>query len=159
MRAEEAGDFETALYLELLRKPSEMASCIPGDRSAQILPQFRTAYYKVQLGMEQQWKALIELLPTSPEDPTSRALHSTEHFERIATAAKAAHEESSAIDWFRRVRRNYADLNQRKIGAEVGSFATEPDPRETELILGGYIEELHASLCSLDPTTPMQGPN
>lgn len=161
MRAEEAGDFETALYLELLREPSEMGACIPGDRSTQILPQFRTAYYKVQLDMEpgQQWKALIELLPTSPEDPTSRALHRTEHFERIAKAAKVAHEESSAIDWFRLVRRNYADLSQRKIGGEVATFRSEPDPRETELVLGGYIEELQASLCRPGPRTPMLGPN
>ena len=148
VRAEEAGDFETALFLELLREPSEIGSCIPGDRSVEILPQFRTAYYELRLGMEpiQQWKRLIDLLPTSPEDLTSRALHRAEYFERIVKAAKAVHEESAAIDWFRLVQRNYADLRQPKRRAESDTLTLDPGLRETELLLAGYIEELQRSL-------------
>ena len=111
-----------------------------------ILPQFRIAYYKLQLGMQpkQQWQGLIELLPTSPEDPTSRALHRTEHFERIVKAAKLAHEECGATDWFRLLRRNYADLWQRNRTSEDRTFRV-PDLRETQLLLGGYIEEPSAN--------------
>jgi hypothetical protein len=158
MRAEDADDFETALYLELLRDPPEGGGCIPGDRSMQVLPQFRAAYYKVRLGIEpkQQWKILIESLPTSPEDPTSRSLHKTEFLERTAKAASAAHEERAAIDWFRLVRRNYAELNERRNRDGVATFYSERDPREIELLLGGYIGELHASLCGPGPSIPAQ---
>jgi hypothetical protein len=159
MRAEDAGDFETALYLELLREPSAFGGCIPGDRSMQVLPQFRTAYYKLRLGIEpkQQWKTLIESLPTSPEDPTSRSLHQSDHFERVANAASVAHEERAAIDWFRLVRRNYAELNERRNRGEVATSQSERDPREVELLLGGYIGELHASLCGPVTSIPVQG--
>jgi hypothetical protein len=146
-RAEDAGDFATALYLELLREPSAGGGCIPGDRSTQVLPQFRIAYYKVRLGIEpkQQWNALIELLPTSPKDPTSRSLHKTEYFERVAKAASIAHGERAAIDWFRLARRNYAELNERRNMDEAATSYSEHDPRAMELLLGGYIGELHAS--------------
>ena len=94
----------------------------------------------------QQWKRLIDLLPTSPEDLTSRALHRAEYFERIVKAAKAVHEESTAIDWFRLVLRNYADLRQPKRRAESDTLTLDPGLRETELLLAGYIEELQRSL-------------
>ena len=147
MRAEEAGDFETALYLELLREPSQVGC---GDRSLEVQTRFRTAYLKLRVGIEpkQQWRTLIESFPTSLEDPTSRAFHKSEYFERVAMAARVAHEERAAIDWFRLVRNNYSALNGHNERDKNSLSQTELGPREMELLLGGYISELHASLCA-----------
>jgi hypothetical protein len=138
-RAEEHEDFAAALVLQILSPPPAFGSCIPGDRTAQITPAFRQAYYRLRLGIEpgQQWTRLLDLLPSTPDDPSARTLHQPEYLDRLARAARVVHEEEAAMGWFRTLRQRYRE-------ARPGPGRIHSDPHLVELMLGGYIEELRS---------------
>jgi len=137
-RAEDQQDFAAALVLEILSPRPRFGSCIPGDRTPELAPAFRQAYYRLRLGIEpgRQWARLIELLPIAPDDPSARTLHQPEYLDRLARAARVVHEEEAGMDWYRSLRQRYRELARPKL------HATGVDPRQIELMLGGYIDEL-----------------
>lgn len=146
-RAEDREDFAAALVLEILSPPPAFGSCIPGDRTRELIPSFRQAYYRLRLGIEpgREWTRLIELLPSTPDDPSARTLHRPEYLDRLARAARAVHEEEAAVDWLRSLRQRYREL------ARPQPLATGVDPRQIELMLGGYIEELRSATSESGP--------
>ncbi|HEX5044794.1 MAG TPA: hypothetical protein VFV75_17980 [Candidatus Polarisedimenticolaceae bacterium] len=110
-RAERHGDFETALYLELLTPHGVfLGDCLPGDDGLQetyeIGRAFRRAYFRLRMGGDPDaaWASLIALLPTAPREGVARRLLQPEYLERLLEAARATHHEASALAWFRGVR-------------------------------------------------------
>jgi len=143
LRAESHGDYETALYLELLSPRPEVGSCIPGDRSDQIGREFRRVYFRLRLEVdpETRWNDLIRLLPATAEDGSSRGLHRALYLDRVLEAAHAAHAEDSALTWFRSVRDSYhKELGQPAMQKDHGW--SESDLLQVEKLFDGYIQQL-----------------
>ena len=126
-RAEAAGDFETALYLDLLAGHTITFGCglIGGDRSAEVIPDFRRAYYELQLGINprERWQDLVGMLQKAPQEREWRGLHSEFFLDRLVKASTVVHEESSTLNWLRGLREQYKE-------AIKEAHDSEPDHRE-----------------------------
>jgi hypothetical protein len=147
LRAESYGDYETALYLELLSPRPEFGSCIPGDQSDGIGREFRRVYFRLRLERdpEARWNELIRLLPATAVDGSSRGLHRALYLDRVLEAAHATQAEDSALAWFRTVRESYRkELREPALQKDHGW--SESDLLHIETMLDGYIERLERSV-------------
>lgn len=140
LRAEASGDFEAALFLDLLTGPPEV-TC-GNDCSSASDYVFRTAYAKLRLGLdtERQWERLLTSMPLGPADCPAPFFHTTAYFDRIIRAATAAGKKESALEWFRRLERRYEeDIEKAGVARRECLCGGSLDVPATRLLLHRYI--------------------
>ena len=152
-RAEQNGDFETALFVSLLSPRPISGGCIPGEESLDPHP-FLLAYYRLRLGLdpEKNWDFLLSQLPKSYEGRAARLFHSKEYLDRFVGAARAIRHEKEALAWLETLRQRYHEAQASSATGASGapaadlpvgaSGAPEEHLRETESLLNDYIEQL-----------------
>ncbi|MBI3450937.1 MAG: hypothetical protein HY049_18730 [Acidobacteria bacterium] len=145
--AEEAGDYRSALFLELLARHPVHTVDNPERSFPSKAPEFRRGYYELQLGMKphEKWSVLINLLPTSPSDPASDYLHTEYFLDRLSRASTIVHEESAALEWFKSVQKRYVDeiehLTPGEKGAREGKHLMD-----VESVLKTQVEKLKSAV-------------
>jgi hypothetical protein len=146
LRAEQNGDFETALFVSLLL-PRSFGGC--GNRGEVPDPHpFLLAYYRLRLGLEpeENWGLLLSQLPVSPEGSAARFYHKAEYLDRLLGAARATWHEKEALEWLERLSKRYQGASASSAAAVPGTPAA--DLHETESLLNDYIEQLKQDLDS-----------
>jgi hypothetical protein len=144
LRAEQSGDFETALFVSLL-PPTRLVfgSDVLGHEEWHDPQPFLVAYYRIRAGIDpaRSWDLLLSQLPETPEGGEARFFHRREYLDRVVRAAQASLREHEALVWFGNVSQRYHDALQGS--TPTGAPGRSPEElHQTELLLTECIEEL-----------------
>ena len=144
--AEEAGDFRSALFVELLARRPDTGLFNPDGWSETKASDFRVAYYQLRVGMKphERWSVLIKSLPAFPGDPSSVYFHTPFFLDRLITAARIVHEERAGLEWLVSVRKRYLD-GLKNLTPDGQDSTRRKQLQAVDSMLEKYVEQLQGS--------------
>lgn len=140
LAAEKRGNYRMALFHAEVSDPKRLCGTYPGHSDS--CGDFTVAYYKLRCDIEPdaQWKAMIEAMPGTPSANFAYMAHTTQNFDRMLAAARAAHRERELAEWLRALQQRYDAL---------ALSSPPPDPtkgnidyRRIAVVIGGYVLDL-----------------